>query len=69
MIVSVRAGSVKKACIAARRSLNLNLETSKEVLRSGGEDGIYRVTLADGTIVEIALDAYSKSEILEIRQD
>lgn len=55
MIVTASAHSVRNALAAARRVAGLDRKTSAEVVRSGGEDGLYRSTLADGTVVEVTI--------------
>lgn len=52
MIISGEGQSVRSICAAARRLAGLKLRDSREVLRSGGEDGLYRIHLADETVVE-----------------
>jgi hypothetical protein len=64
-IVSVRSHSVRSACAAARRHLGISLYDSREKYRSGGEDGLYRVHLRDGTIVECTIVQRAKTEVLE----
>lgn len=62
MIISATANSVRNALACARRVAGLKLNFSREVLRSGGEDGLYRVHLADGTVVEVTTRARAKAE-------
>jgi hypothetical protein len=63
-IVRVKSHSVRSACAAARRHLGINLFDSREKYRSGGEDGLYRVHLWDGTIVECMIVRRTKTEVL-----
>jgi hypothetical protein len=65
-VIAVRAHAVRSACVLARKHLGLKLSESREVLRSGGEDGLYRVHLADGTIVECTIQQRAKAEILAV---
>jgi hypothetical protein len=62
MIISATANSVRDALACARRVAGLKLKHSREVLRSGGEDGLWRGHLADGTVVEVATRAHAKAE-------
>lgn len=61
MILSAIGATVRNALAEARRVAGIDLKTSREVLRSGGEDGCYRVHLADGTIVELAVVPRTKA--------
>jgi hypothetical protein len=61
MIISAQGNSVMNALAKAREVAGLKLKDSREVLRSGGEDGCYRVHLADGNIVEVAVIKHSSS--------
>lgn len=55
-VASVMAHNVRHALAFARRELfKVPLEGHREVLRSGGEDGLYRVHLEQGHIVEVTL--------------
>lgn len=51
----VRANTVRNGLNAARQLLGLKLRDSREVIRSGGEDGLYRCTLANGLVVEVTI--------------
>jgi hypothetical protein len=53
MIVSAQGNNVRNCLAAARRLLGVALDDSRETCRSGGEDGLYRVHLANGDIVEV----------------
>lgn len=61
MIISASGNNVLNCLSAARKVAGLKLKTSRETLRSGGEDGCYRCTLADGTIVEVTVVKHSVS--------
>ena len=61
-IVSAKANSVRAALACARRVAGLKLADSRELTRSGGEGGLYRCTLAEGTVVEVTIAPRSKSE-------
>ena len=65
-VIAVRASSIRDACAFARRQLGLHLKDSRETLRSGGEDGLYRVHLSEGTIVEVTTAHHSKAELLAV---
>lgn len=52
MIISAQGNSVSSCLSAARTVAGLKFHESREDIRSGGEDGCYRVTLTDGTVVE-----------------
>lgn len=55
MIISASGHNLRNAVAKARNVAGLDYKTSQEVLRSGGDDGCWRVHLADGTIVEVAV--------------
>ncbi len=55
MIISASANTLRNALSEARRVASLDINSSREVLRSGGEDGCYRVHLADSNIVEVTV--------------
>lgn len=55
MRVSATGSSVRYCISAARRVAKLTAAQSKEVLRSGGEDGLYRVHLEGGHVVECSV--------------
>lgn len=55
MIISASGHTVRNALTKAREVAGLDLNASREKLRSGGEDGLYRVHLADGNIVEVTV--------------
>jgi hypothetical protein len=63
-IIAVKSHTLRSACTAARRVLGLRLEDSREVFRSGGDDGLWRVYLQDGTIVECTIIHWAKTEVL-----
>ena len=69
MIVAVKSHAVRSACHAARRRLGLKLNDSREIIRSGGEDGLYRVHLADGTIVECTITQSARTEVLAVEKE
>lgn len=54
-VIGVRSHSVRSALAEARRQWGLKLSESREAVRSGGEDGLYRVTLATGDVVECTI--------------
>lgn len=62
-VVQASGGNIQSICAAVRRKLGLKLQDSRETLRSGGEDGLYRVHLADGTIVEATVIPRTRSEV------
>jgi hypothetical protein len=55
MIVTASGPTVTAVSSAVRRHLGLKLKDSRESMRSGGEDGLWRVHLADGTIIETTI--------------
>jgi hypothetical protein len=63
-----RGYNVRAVCAEARRALGLRLADSREVCRSGGEDGLYRVYLADGTIVEATIEQVPRVATLEYHE-
>ncbi len=52
MLLQAIGSSVRSCLSEARRVAGFDLKASRELLRSGGEDGLYRVHLANGAIVE-----------------
>jgi hypothetical protein len=42
---------------------------SRVKIRSGGEDGIYRVTLRDGTVVACMIVQRAKTEVLYVEEE
>ena len=59
--ISVSARTVRNAVAEARRHLDLVTKHGvvrhggREMLRSGGEDGLWRITLVSGDIVEVSI--------------
>lgn len=51
----VRSNNVRNGLSAARKVLGIKLKGSREIIRSGGEDGLYRCTLADGHVIEVTV--------------
>jgi hypothetical protein len=68
-VVGVSASNIQHACSAARKSLGIKFKDSREVLRSGGEDGLWRVHLADGTIVETTIVHHSRAVVHDIQSN
>lgn len=62
-IVEVSGNSVRNCLAAVRRKLGLKLSESREEMQSGGEDGLYRVHLSDGTIAEVSVIHRAKVEV------
>lgn len=58
--VSAVGCSVDACVAAARRLLGLTYREAPERLRSGGEDGCYRVTLATGDVVEVTTKQHAR---------
>jgi hypothetical protein len=67
--VGVKSHSVRSACAAARRHLGVKLIDSRVRIKSGGEDGIYRVTLWDGTVVACMIVQRAKTEVLYVEEE
>jgi len=63
MIYQATGPNIRSILAAVRRSAQLPLKDSREVLRSGGEDGLYRVHLADGTVVECTVLLHSPVQL------
>jgi hypothetical protein len=61
MIISAQGHNVRNALTCARLVGGLKRANTREVLRSGGEDGLYRVHLHGGHIVEVAVIKRSAS--------
>jgi hypothetical protein len=55
MLIQAQGPSVRYALSAARRAAGLAIGTSRELLRSGHEDGLYRCELDGGAIVEVTI--------------
>jgi len=56
-----------RGCVAAaRRAIGVKLADSREFLRSGGEDGLYRVHLEGGAIVEVTIIRRSRVQVAEV---
>lgn len=66
--VTVKSHSVRSAVVAARKTLGLARAASLESCRSGGEDGLYRVTLTDGTVVEATIVQRAVTEVLGVEE-
>lgn len=66
MIIAVRANSVRDGCSLARSHLGLRLRETRERIRSGGEDGLWRVTLNGGTVVEVSTVSHAHAEVLAV---
>lgn len=62
MIISARGSSIRNALAAARRAANWEHEPiTRELSRSGGEDGLYRIELANGAIIEVSVIQHAKA--------
>ena len=55
MVINASGSSVKHALSAARKLCGYPFSESREVIRSGGEDGLYRCTLENGAIVQVTI--------------
>lgn len=55
MIIGATGNNIKNALAMARNFGNLKLKETRETLRSGGEDGLHRVHLEGGHIVEVTV--------------
>lgn len=67
-VVVARGPNVRAICAEVRRRLRRTLADLPEVLRSGGEDGHYRVHLGEGdsaTIVEVTITQRKAVEIVD----
>lgn len=62
MLISAQANSVRSALAKARQVAGIRLRESRETIRSGGEDGCYRCTLSDGTVVEVTTVQHSRAQ-------
>ena len=60
-IIEATGANVRNAVAAARRLAGIKHEDSQEVLRSGGEDNLYRVHLKNGQIVEVTVKSRARS--------
>lgn len=67
MLIAAAGLNIRNALAEARRTANLSLAESREVLRSGGEDGLYRVRLNGGHVVEVTLHrrAHSSATVID----
>lgn len=61
MIISATGSSIRSCLAEARRVAKLDLNTSRLRIQSGGEDGLYRCHLQDGTIVECTVIQHGRS--------
>jgi len=62
MLLARATGQSVRACLAAaRKVLDLKLNDSREVIRSGGEDGLYRVHLSSGDVIECEVVRHGRS--------
>lgn len=59
MVYQATGANIRNILAAVRRANNLSLEDTREVTRSGGEDQLYRVHLANGDIVECTVVRHS----------
>jgi hypothetical protein len=64
--ISIVSHNIRNASSLARRTLGLKLEESREVLRSGDGDGLWRVHLADGTVIECTLIRHAVTKVENI---
>lgn len=62
--IVVKALNVRNALAGARKHLGLKLKDSRMTIQSGGEDGLYRCHLADGTIVEVITQQQATTEVI-----
>ncbi len=62
MIISAKGNNICNTLAEARRVANLPLEGNREVIRSGGEDGLHRVHLESGVVVECTIIQRSRCE-------
>lgn len=60
-MICVEASSVRCALAEARRLMGVTKKDSREILRSGGEDGLYRVHLSNGAVVEATIKWKAKT--------
>lgn len=67
-IVGVTGSSVSHCLAGARRELGIKFQDSREELRSGGEDGLYRVHLSNGDICECTVIHQHVTEVHSIRE-
>jgi hypothetical protein len=66
--VEVKAHNVRNALAGARRALGVSLKDSQERLRSGGEDGYYRIHLTNGDVVEASITPRTPTEVVAVHQ-
>lgn len=62
VVIAATGNSVKSCLSAARAVLGVKFKDARETLRSGGEDGLYRVHLANGVVVECSLVQHACAE-------
>lgn len=60
-VVSASGGNIASCLSAARKLLGLRFRDSQEELRSGGEDGLWRVHLTGGVVVECTVIPRSRA--------
>jgi hypothetical protein len=60
-LIATTGPSVRSCLAAARKALGVPLNGNREKLRSGGEDGLYRVHLESGVIVECVVVQHGRA--------
>lgn len=62
-VVAGRGPNIRSILTMVRRAKGLKLADTREVGRSGGEDGLWRVTLEGGLVVECTVIQHSTTSL------
>lgn len=63
MTISASGNNIRNVLALVRRSKGWKLRDSREVIRSGGENNCWRITLSNGEVVEITVKPHAKCKI------
>lgn len=63
IVVAGRGPNIRSILAMVRRAKGLKLGDTREVTRSGGEDGLWRVTLEGGLVVECTVIQHSTTTL------
>lgn len=61
--IQASGSTIRDILAEVRRQKKWLLGNSREILRSGGEDGLYRIHLSNGAIIEATVIAHSRCEV------
>lgn len=63
VVIQVSGSSIYNCLAAVRQHLKIPLKDNREVLRSGGEDSLWRVHLESGVIAECTVIYHARAEV------